>query len=101
MILIDVKLTAITTEREQLIALLEQTMAGSQREPGCLVYRFTADLGDPLTFYLLELWEDEAALADHFNGEHFANFIKQMPQLGRVESSLARNGDLQPYKIQR
>jgi quinol monooxygenase YgiN len=101
MILIDVKLHATATQRDAFIQLLEQTQRASQAEAGCVIYRFSVDLHDPLTFYLVELWQDEAALTAHFKGDAFAGFIAQLPQLGRVESSVARSGDLQPHQIKR
>ena len=101
MILIDVELSTTAAQRDDLIALLDNTMRASRTEPGCLIYRFSADLTDPLTFYLVELWQDEAALTTHFQGEAFSVFAAQIAAVGRVESSKARNGDLQPYEIKR
>lgn len=101
MILIDVKLSTTAAQRDAFIALLTATMQGSQEEPGCVIYRFTADLSDPHTFFLIELWQDEAALAAHFKGAAFMNFVAKIGELGRVDSSVSRSGDLQPYQIQR
>jgi quinol monooxygenase YgiN len=48
--------------------------AASEAEPGCLRYRFGADLHDPATIYLAEVWEDEAALKAHFAMPHSSAF---------------------------
>jgi quinol monooxygenase YgiN len=101
MILIEVELETTEAQKEDFLALLRATMAASRAEPGCVTYRFTADLDDPLRFYLIELWETEADLQNHFRGEGFRNFIAQMPQLGTVLSSVPRSGPLEPYKIGR
>ena len=59
------------------VAMAEATRA----EPGCLSYRFAADLGDPDTFLVFEEWEDEAALARHSATEHMATFRRAVPEL--------------------
>jgi quinol monooxygenase YgiN len=101
MILIDVTLNTRTETRAEFLALLESTMRNSQAEAGCLIYRFTADLNDPLKFYLLELWQDEAAILGHVKTAHFAEFLRALPTLGMVEASVARNGAMEPYKVPR
>jgi quinol monooxygenase YgiN len=56
------------------------TMAEATRaEPGCVSYRFYADLADPNTFFIFEEWESEAALARHFETPHMAEFQSQIP----------------------
>lgn len=101
MILIDVTLSTRNETRNDFLALLESTMRSSQAETGCLIYRFTSDLADPLKFYLLELWQDEAAILGHVKTTHFAEFLRALPTLGKVEASVARNGAMEPYKIPR
>src|SRR3546814_7251212 len=61
--LFDVTIEAKDDRRKEATGLLRRTMAGSQAEEGCLIYRFTADLDDPRLFHLVELWESEAAFA--------------------------------------
>lgn len=101
MILIDVALATTAEQRDRCAAALTKQMQVSRVEPGCLVYRFTADLEDPLVFRLFELWEDEAALGQHMKTPDFAAFVAGMPEYGRVLSSTARSGPLEPYTIRR
>jgi quinol monooxygenase YgiN len=101
MVLIEVGLIATVAQRDPLVSLLTQAMTGAQAEAGCLIYRFSVDLGNPLTFHLIELWQDEATLVAHLRGPHFANFMAHLPAVGRVTSSIARIGDLQPYRVPR
>lgn len=101
MILLDVALATTADGRSDFVALLGRTMSASQDERGCLVYRFTADIADPLLFYLVELWEDEAALMAHAAGAPFRAFLADLPTCGRVLSSVARSGPLDPYTFQR
>jgi quinol monooxygenase YgiN len=46
----------------------------SAAEPGCIAYRFSADLEDANTFLIFEQWESEAALTAHFQTPHMAEF---------------------------
>src|SRR3546814_7553407 len=68
MILFDVTIEAKDDRRKEATGLLRRTMAGSQAEEGCLIYRFTADLDDPRLFHPVELWEPEAVFAGHATG---------------------------------
>lgn len=55
--------------------------AATQREAGCISYRFYADLADPNVFLIFEEWESDAALARHFETEHLKAFRAAMPGL--------------------
>ncbi len=101
MILFDVQLATTEQGLVAFKALLAETMAGSQAEPGCILYRFTADLDDPLRFYLCELWESEGALMAHATGASFRHFLATLPGCGSVLKSVARSGDLNPYSFRR
>lgn len=101
MILINVTVTANPGQEETFKALLLETMAASRVEEGCIEYRFTADLIQPGTFHLVELWRDEAALNGHFGTPAFARFIGSLAPLGKLVSSVSYSGDLSPYEIKR
>lgn len=97
MILFDVTLATSEEQRPALVDLLRRTMAASQAEPGCLVYRFTVDLDDPLRFHLVELWESEAAFMGHAAGEALRGFIAGLPACGKIVTVTPRKGTLAPY----
>src|SRR3546814_19707890 len=90
MLLFDVTIEAKDVRRKEATDLLRRTMAGSQAEEGCLIYRFTADLVDPDLFHLVALWESEAAFAGHATGAAFRNFLAALPMVGRVVRSVGR-----------
>jgi quinol monooxygenase YgiN len=100
-IFFDVTLEATQETSERLLTLLRKTMAASCAETGCLIYRFTADLDDPLRFYLVELWASEADLMAHAAGAAFRTFLAELPASGKIVGSAARQGDLAPYKFVR
>ena len=73
---------AIKAGRRDAAVRVAQTMvAATVKEPGCLRYRFYADLDDPDTFFLYEEWESEEALATHFQTEHMRAFQAELPGL--------------------
>lgn len=97
MIIIEAILEAAAGARDQFVTLLRRTMTASQREKGCVAYRFTADLDLPDRFILNEIWENEADLKAHFAGEAFRNFFAELPGKGSSVSFKAWQGSLVSY----
>jgi quinol monooxygenase YgiN len=72
----------VRPERRADAARIAMDMAAATRaEPGCVEYRFSADLEDPNTFHLFEHWETEEALQRHFQTPHMAEFRQHLPGL--------------------
>ena len=101
MIIINVSFSAKATKREPFVALLETLQTASAAEAGCLRYCFSIDLTDPLTFHLVEMWQDDVSLLAHVKSPHFLNFIRQLADLSTVISSKALQGDMSPYTVPR
>jgi quinol monooxygenase YgiN len=101
MILINVVLSCKPERETPFTQLLLDTMDASLVESGCVDYRFSADLVKPGTFYLMELWGDEAALLAHVRGDVFARFLAELPAVGGLVSSVAYKGELSPYQVPR
>lgn len=99
MILIDVALKTTEEQRSALATLLRDTVAGSTAEAGCLTYRATVALDDPLQFHLVELWESEVAYDAHRQGAPLAHFLEALPNCGRILSIERRVGPLAPYGV--
>jgi quinol monooxygenase YgiN len=59
-------------------------------EAGCKTYGFYADLEDPNTFLIFEVWENEAALAQHFQSPHMAEFNAAIPRFLAAPPSIDR-----------
>lgn len=94
MILIELIFDAAPGVREDVLAPARRTMAATQTEPGCILYRFTTDLDRPCRFILTELWEREEALTAHFAGTAFKAFWAELPSGGRFVSHTAWQGPL-------
>ena len=49
-------------------------MAETEKEEGCVTYRFWEDIGRPGVFRIYEEWESDAHLKAHFGTAHIAAF---------------------------
>ncbi|QBD75851.1 antibiotic biosynthesis monooxygenase [Ktedonosporobacter rubrisoli] len=94
MILIELIFDAAPNAREDVADLARRTMAETQREKGCILYRFTFDLDLPHRFTLIELWESEEDLKAHFAGKAFKTFWAELPSGWSSVSSRAWQGPL-------
>ena len=57
----------------------------SRTEAGCLGYSYGWSLTDPDTLVVVEQWRDAAALRDHFQTPHMADFLKELAEMGNPE----------------
>lgn len=55
---------------------LETLVAASLREPGCLTYQLHRDTKNHDTFFIYEIWENQAILDIHNNAPHFTHFVE-------------------------
>ncbi len=81
MIVISGTIPIKAESREEARQLALEMAKATQAEAGCLFYNFYADLADPNLFRIFEEWESEEALAKHFQTDHMAKFIKEIPRL--------------------
>ena len=76
--------------RDEAIGAMLEMADATRGEPGCLSYRFSADLTDRSTFFLFEEWESEDALARHFRTAHMEAFRRRIPDLAAGPSAIRR-----------
>ena len=69
-------------KRVEAMAAAREMMAETHKEPGCISYTFSADLGDDGVFHIFEEWESQDALDFHFKTPHMAEFQKTVGGLG-------------------
>jgi quinol monooxygenase YgiN len=67
---------------EQARPLMARVTARTLQEPGCLAYAYSQDIGDPGLFHVTEKWTDRAALEQHFQTAHMAEWIAARAALG-------------------
>ena len=59
-------------------------------EPGCHAYVLSADPCVPGRIQLYELWEDDAALAAHFQHENYTTMLQQLGSMELTGSTSAK-----------
>ena len=99
MIVIEAIFEASADRRSDFINLALRTMAASQQEKGCLLYRFSADLEHRNRFTLIELWDTDEDLKAHFGSDAFKRFFAELPGKGTPASSVAWKGPLVPFAL--
>ncbi len=58
--------------RDRMLEAVAPMVSATRAEPGCRAYVFSPDPDDPAMVHLYELWDDQAALDDHFASDHMA-----------------------------
>ncbi len=67
--------------RDELVQALRENMAASLRERGCVGYELAQAVDDPDALTTIEVWRDEAALAEHMRTPHVAALLATVPDL--------------------
>lgn len=65
-------------------------VAASEKEDGCLSYRFYVDIVNQRRFRIYEEWRDEAALSAHFKTPHMAEFQAAMKNFRVLERKIVK-----------
>lgn len=74
MIILNVFFKVKAEQRENFLDLLKNMTQDSKQDFGCQQYRLTQDIVDPLSFVLIEQWENEQALQQHRETPHMNVF---------------------------
>ena len=75
--------------REDLVAAARAVAAATRGDRGCLAYSFAADVEDPDRILSIEIWADRAALDEHMEHGHTAEFLRTAPDLIAGEPAMA------------
>lgn len=65
----------------QAIALSQEHVARSRKEPGCNAHAVHQDTENPNRLVFVEQWSDQAALAEHFKVPASRAFVKALSAL--------------------
>lgn len=99
MIFVDVAMRAPSEAAiREFLPKIRAAVAGTHKENGCIIYRFTIDMDDPCILHVTELWESEEALFGHFKGEAVKIMFEIVPNL-QVLGAQAYRGDLEPFDL--
>ena len=62
----------ITQQKQQLfLSIVKQLVEESRKEKGCISYTLHQNTENPLHFCIMEQWEDENAIQQHNQTNHF------------------------------
>jgi quinol monooxygenase YgiN len=73
--------------REDALEMIEDLAEQSRAEDGVIDYRATTEIGDPNTVRFIEQYEDEQALAEHAQTDHFQEFAAALPDVAAGEAT--------------
>ncbi len=68
----------------------QQMVAATEAEEGCISYRFYVDPTARNTFFIFEEWENEQALARHFQTPHLQSFSAYLAQIVADKTAIKR-----------
>lgn len=74
MLIVHVSARITPEALESLREVATRMVAATTAEPGCITYSFCFDMLTPGLMRIVEVWQDEAALAAHFKTPHMAAF---------------------------
>jgi quinol monooxygenase YgiN len=95
MIKVVSKKTLKNGTKEKALVLLEELIAETRKEKGCVTYELYELDGDPNTVTFIEEWESPEKLEAHKNSEHFKRLVPA------VAKFVAETFPLEIYKLLR
>lgn len=99
MIFVSMVIDANPDGRDKLIAAMDEMMAHTRTEPGCLVYTYSRDLTDPNRFHLSEIWDSQDLMEEHIDAPHSARFVSVLGNTAKIGSVKAFAGDVAKFRI--
>ncbi len=71
----------IAEQKQQLfLSIVKQLVEESRKEKGCISYTLHQNTTNPLHFCIIEQWEDENAIQQHNQTNHFKTLVPQMKE---------------------
>ena len=79
-------------EVDTLKGIIRKFLPQAQREPGVRAFQIHQSLTEPTKFFFYEVFNDEAAFAEHQQSEHFKTLIvgQAVPKLAKRERTQHR-----------
>lgn len=85
MISIVAKFVIKEGEEANFLALTVGLVEASKNEKGCIEYILYKDINEPLTYCMIEKWNDQAAIDLHNSTPHFTSTIPKIVEIAKVE----------------
>ena len=78
---INARITVKPESIEKFISLADIVVEQSNLEKGCLVYKLYQEAGNPSSFIVYEVYENQDAVDFHNSTQHFKDFIGQITEI--------------------
>lgn len=78
---------------DTILHLIDELVAKSNQEEGCISYQFYRDLHEPTKFIFVEEWVNLEALETHFTTPHLQEYSRHLPDV------LARELEIKRYHV--
>ncbi len=88
MIKVVAKMSIAPENKDAAGALIEELVAATVQEEGCINYNFCQEAGSDNSYAILETWEGMAALGAHEKSEHFTRLIPRIAECVSGEISI-------------
>ena len=80
-------------KKEEFLSLVEELIAESRKEEGCISYDLHEDINSPNCLAFIEEWKDEEAIKIHNASPHFTTIVPKLEELRE------KNSEVNLYKI--
>lgn len=88
MILVTGTIRLPSTKLGEALPVMQEMIAQSRAEDGCIDYSYARDLIDPELIRVTEMWTSKAALEAHFGAPHLARWRQSWSALGITDRTL-------------
>lgn len=85
MIRLNVFIQVEDSNKEALLQAVQELVAASQKDAGCIAYDSFASTTRADVFMICETWTDETALAAHEQAEHFKTLVPKIESLATMK----------------
>lgn len=84
------RITARPDSIEELSSLLLHLVKESRKENGCISYQLLQNKTDPKDFTVVEEWENDSAIDNHFTTPHMQDALSRAAPLLAKEPEISR-----------
>jgi len=88
MISIVAKFTVNEGKEEKFLKLVSELSKASNAEAGCIEYILHKDAAKPLSYCIIEKWEDQTAIDIHNNSSHFTAIVPKIVKIATADVSV-------------
>lgn len=81
MIIVHGRIPLLGEARDQALDLIAVMAHETRQEPGCLSYEYFISAEDPNLILLIQQWQSSEAMEAHFETDHLAWFLEQLPNV--------------------